>query len=134
MDALKILEAVLSAAAPITAIVAQRVYPLELPPAKPVVLPAIVTSQVSDDGLPTLDAAATYQMRTAVVETHLITKSIAELDTLRLAVCAACDFQRGTHAGFAVSSMSPGRIGMPENDSTIGVCYLPITFTLIYRR
>lgn len=135
MQALTIFEAMLTAAAPVVAIVAARIYPLELPPTAPrIPLPAIVTRLVSDDGLPTLDAAASYQMRAAVVELHLIAGDIPALFALHQAVSAACDFQRGSFAGLFVTAVQPGRSGATETDSAMGVCYQPITFSLTYRR
>ena len=135
MQALTIFEAMLTAAAPVVAIVGARIYPLELPQTAPAVpLPAIVTRLVSDDGLPTLDAAAGYQMRSAIVELHLVAKSITALYSLRQAVGAACDFQRGTFAGLFVNAVQPGRDGATETDSALGVWYQPITFSITYKR
>lgn len=135
MQALTIFEAMLTAAAPVVAIVATRIYPLELPHTAPKIpLPAIVTRLVSDDGLPTLDAAAGYQMRSAVVELHLVAGSITALYALHQAVSAACDFQRGAFAGFFVNAVQPGRSGATETDSALGVWYQPITFSLTYKR
>jgi hypothetical protein len=134
MQALKIMEALLTAAAPVTALVVARIYPLELPPATPIVLPAIVTRLISDAGLPTIDAANSYQMRVAEVQVHLIARTITELDQLATAVEAACDYQRGSFAGLVVSSVAAGRIGATETDSSLGVWYQPIAYSITYRR
>lgn len=136
MQGMTIFEAMLTAAAPVTALVGARIYPLELPPGTPITaLPAIVIRGAgADSGLPTIDAAASYQIRLVDIELHLMAKNIVQLFALQQAVTAACDFQRGTFAGLFVVSVQPGRIGQTDTDSALGVFYVPVTFSLTYRR
>lgn len=132
MQPIAIFNALLAADAGVTSLVATRIYPLEVP--QGCALPAIAIEADPDVPLPTLDAAAGYGLRQVEVSVHLIAKTVAALAALQSAVEAACNFQRGVIAGCNVVSVAAGTVGRAETDSAVTLCYLPLHFTLTYRR
>ena len=132
MQGIVIFNALLSQASAVVALVATRIYPVELP--QGVALPAIAIEAEPDIALSTIDAYAGFGLRKVDVQLHLVAKTAADLIALQAAVEAACTFQRGTIAGYSVASVAAATVGSAETDSTLGLWYLPITFTLTYRR
>lgn len=132
MQAIAIFNALLSGATGVTALVGARIYPVELPQGGP--LPAIAIEAEPDVPLPTIDAAAGYGLRQVQVVVHIVAKTAPALATLQDAVEAACNFQRGMVAGYSVVTVAAGTVGRAETDSAIGLWYLPLNFTLTYRR
>lgn len=131
MQAIAIFNALLGTAG-VTALVGQRIYPVELPQGG--ALPAIAIDAEPDVPLPTIDAAAGYNLRQVQVVVHLVAKTAATLAALQTAVETACNFQRGTVAGYSVVTVAAGTVGRAETDSAVTLWYLPLNFTLTYRR
>lgn len=132
MQAFAIFNALLTAATGVTALVGDRIYPLELPQGTQPA--AIVMDLESDRSLETINANANYNLRSAMVVLHLIARDLTDLAALASAVEAACNYQRGTVAGLSVVTVAPGELGAPDVESSIPLSYLPIRFQLTYRR
>lgn len=132
MQSIAIFEALLTQAAPVVVLVATRIYPVELP--QGCLLPAIAIEAQDDVALPTIDAYAGFGLRKVDVQLHLVAKTVADLAALQTAVEAACTFQRGVIATYNVASIAAATVGGAETDSQLGLWYMPITFTLTYRR
>lgn len=93
----------LSTATPVTAIVADRIFPVVARERQPT--PMIVYETVTSVPVGAIDAyTATHLTRTRV-QVNVLTADYAVLRTLRDAVVAALRFQRGTIAGAVVHSI-----------------------------
>ena len=136
MQGLAIMSALLNAASAVTTLVGSgvnaRIYPVELPQAAP--LPAIVIECGEDNPHPPIDVATTYLLRTVDVTLHILAKLPTDLSAVQLACESAAQFQRGSIGGFTVHLVSASTVGSPEVDSGMGVWYLPVTFSITYRR
>jgi len=130
MQALSIVAALLNAASPVSALVGTRIHVLQLP--QNTAFPAIALDYMLDEPMELISTGT--QLRRCDVTAHALAKSQASLQVLQYAIEAACAFQRGTFAGFSTQSVSASSIGKIEFDSTQVVWYMPITFTVIYRR
>jgi len=137
MQSIAILSALLNAHAPLTALVgsgaAARIYPLELP--QGCLMPAIVI-EAGVDAPQTTDGMASlgYVLRIAELTLHVLAKTPTDLVAVQLAAEAACQFQRGTIAGYNVALVSAATVGSPETDSGKMLWYLPLEFSVTYRR
>ena len=132
MQAFAIFNALLTAAPGVTALVGDRIYPIELPQATPP--DAIVMDQEYDRSLETINADGGYNLRQASVVLHLIARDLTALAALASAVEAACNFKRGAVAGLNVVTVAAGEQGAPDLESSIPLSYLPIRYQLTYRR
>lgn len=136
MESLQAFNALLLAAAGVTSLVgagaAARIYPLELPLGT--VFPAIVIDFDNDDPIPTIDAAQNYGLRSVDVDLIIFAKTAAALQSLKSAVEAACNFQRGSFGGINVVAIGQADTGKPAYDSRLENWYLTVHFPLTYRR
>lgn len=132
MEPLQVFVALLKAAAGVTALAGARTYPLELPQAT--AYPALVVSFDNDDPLPTIDATAAFGLRLADVDVVIFAKSAASAQALKLAVEAACNFQRGAIGGVNVVSIGQASSTRPDFNSRLGNWFLTLSFPLTYRR
>lgn len=130
MSAESIVYALLSGAAAVTAVVSTRVYPVELP--EGVALPAIVYDVVSNVRAGRIDAAAASHPTTARVQVTMLVESHSQLMTLRAAVIAALQFQRGSIGGSTVVSILKGPDGPTDFDEAMAVFAQPVDFLVTF--
>lgn len=130
MSAESAITALLLAAAPVTALVADRVYPGMLPEGRP--LPALVVEHVSSSRIGRLDAsAATHPVRTRM-QVNLLASTYPQLKALRAAVTTALQYQRGNLGGSSVISVLPDSEGPDSHDPAMGVYHQPIDFMVTH--
>lgn len=131
MSAISIAYALLSGAAAVTAITSTRIYPVELP--EGVALPAIVMDLISNVREGAIDAAASRHVTRARVQVSLLTSSYTQQESLRNAVVAAMQFQRGAIGGESVISVLKGPDGPTSFDAGMGdVYHHPVDFFLTF--
>lgn len=131
MSAVSIAYALLSGAGAVTAIVSTRIYPVELP--EGIALPAIVIDSISNVRAGAIDADAASHVTRARVQVSMLTASYTQLETLRAAVVAAMQFERGAIGGETVVSVLKGPDGPTSIDEDMGgVYHLPVDFFLTY--
>ena len=119
MSAESALYALLTAAAPVTALVGARIYPVVAPEGTPT--PLIAYELVSNTRQPRIDALASAHLARARVTVNLVSADHAVVKTLRAAVVAACQFQRGAIAGVSVVSVIPDFDGPVGFDGALGL-------------
>ena len=130
MEAEAITYALLSGAGPVTAVVGARIFPEMLPLKQPT--PAIVYGLVSAVRVPAIDAqAATHLMRSRV-QVNLISKDHTVTRTLRAAVLAAMQFQRGAIGGATVHSVLHAGEGPVSYDQDLDLYMRPIDFLITH--
>lgn len=130
MSAEAAIYALLTAAAPVTALVGTRIYPGVLPNGQ--ALPAIVVEQISAVRLGRLDAfAATHPTRSRI-QVNLLSRDYPTLKALRTAVTAALQFQRGSIGGSSVISVLPDNEGPDTFDAGMEVFHQPIDFMVTH--
>jgi hypothetical protein len=122
--------ALLSGAAAITAIVGARIYPVQLPLAQPT--PAIVYEPVSTWRPGALDAYAATHLERARVQVNVLSADHSVLMSIRAAVMAAMQFQRGVIGGVTVHSVLPGGEGNAQYDADLRLYFQPLDFILTY--
>lgn len=93
----------LDAASPVTAIVADRIFPVVAREKQPT--PMIVFEVVSSVPVGAIDAYEPTHLTRSRVQVNVLTADYAVLRTLRDAVVAALRFQRGTIASATVHSI-----------------------------
>jgi hypothetical protein len=120
----------LSGAGAITAIVSTRIYPTVLPVGVPT--PAIVYELISSWRDGALDAYATTHLTRARVQINLLSADHAVLLTMRAAVFAAMQFQRGSIGGVTVHSVLPAGEGPDQYDPEMRLFLRPCDFILAY--
>ena len=131
MYAEKTIHALLTAAAPITALVADRCYAGQLPQATP--LPALVVDHISSMLMPTLDATSGYNISTTRIQVTALCTSYPAVKNLLQAVKDACAWQRGVIAGVTVLSIRPDLRGPDGRDDDRSVFYQSLDFTVIFQ-
>jgi len=131
MSAEKIIRTLLTSAAPVTALVSTRIFPGELP--QGTTLPAIGLSHITTVEAPTIDAQAAYTLVQTRVECVALAKTYAEVKTLISAIRAACNFQRGTVAGFTVISVRRDMVGADMRDTDMTVFGQTIDFMVTWQ-
>jgi hypothetical protein len=132
MQAIAIFNALLLASAPVTALVGARVFPIEAP--QSAAQPLIVVDCDDDSVSPTFDAQASPQTRVAYVSLYLSASTASQLGALCDACATACKYQRGTIAGYEVSSTSDGDIDITGFNRDRDVWNIAMRFSLVYRR
>lgn len=130
MSAESITYALLSGAAAITSVVSTRIYPLELP--EGVTLPAVVYDVVSNVRAGVIDAVASSHPTVARVQVTMLCTTLAQLISLRAAVVAALEFQRGSIGGNTVVSVLRGPDGPTEFDADMAVFAQPVDFSVTF--
>lgn len=128
MKAEAITHALLIGAGAVTAIVGTRVFPVVLPEKQPT--PAIVYEVVSSVRIGAIDAYAPTHLARTRVQVNLLTVDHNVLRTLRDAVVAAMQFQRGAIGGATVHSVLLGNEGPDSFDDELRVFHRPIDFLL----
>lgn len=122
--------ALLGAAAPVTALVSDRIYPGMLPEGHP--LPALVVEHITSVRLGRLDAqAATHPVRTRM-QVNLLAATYPQLKALRDAVTSALQYRRGSLGGSSVVSVLPDTEGPDTHDPAMGVYHQPIDFVVVH--
>lgn len=122
--------ALLSAAAPVVAIVGGRIYPTVVPQGQPT--PAVVYEVVSAVYQGAIDAYAPTHLTRSRVQVSLVGPDFDQLRTLRDAVVLAMRFARGAIGGTTVHSVLPGPEGLVTFDEALDLWYRPIDFLLTH--
>lgn len=130
MSASKVVYALLSGAAPVTAIVGVRIYPVFLPEGQPA--PAIVYELISAVRPGAIDAYAPTHLTQSRVQVNLITADYPTLLTLLEATKAAMQFQRGVLGGVTVHSVLHAGEGPVQYDQQLGLYMQPIDFLITH--
>lgn len=128
MKAEAIVYALLSGAAPVTSIVSARIYPVVLPEGVP--FPAIVYELVSSVMQPRIDAASASHLYRSRIQVNLLGVDLAALITLRDAVVAALQFQRGAIAGATVHAVLADSEGPVTFNEQLGLFHRPLDFVV----
>lgn len=130
MNAEAIVYALLTGAGAVTAIVADRIYPVMVPQGVTLTEPALLYSLVSSSRVPAIDARSPTHTTRSRVQVDLIAlePQFAQLRTLRNAVVAALQFQRGTVAGAVVHAVLPAFEGPVTFDQQLGLWHRPLDF------
>lgn len=129
MTAEAVVYAVLSAAAGVSALVGARIYPGQVPEARG--LPAIGVEHISGVRVGRIDAQAPTHPTQSRIQVNLLATSYPQLKSLRAAVIAALQYQRGPLAGVQVISVLPDTQGPDTVDPDAGVYHQPLDF-LVY--
>lgn len=130
MEAEAVTYALLSGAGPVTAVVGPRIYPVQLPLEQPT--PAIVYELISAVRLAAMDAYAPSHLMRSRVQVNLISKDMPVTRTLRAAVLAAMQFQRGPIGGTTVHSITHAGEGPVTYDQALAVYHRPIDFLITH--
>lgn len=130
MSAIAVCNALLSAAAGVTAIVGTRLYPSMVP--EGVALPAAVMRLVSNTRVGVIDAAAQQHIYRARVQVNALSSGFVQAQALRLAVKAAMKFQRGAIGGVTVSSIVDD-VDLPDDyDNELHAFVAPADFIIVW--
>ena len=130
MSAEQIINTVLNAATALTAVVGTRIYPGELP--QYTTLPALGISHISTVEIPRIDASAPFALVQSRIEVTAIARDYVTLKDLVKKVRAAANYQRGTIAGFAVTSITRESIGPDMRDSDLGLFTQNVDFMVVW--
>jgi hypothetical protein len=130
MSAQAIANALISAAAGVTAIVGTRVYPAMLP--EGTALPAAVVRLVSNVRAGAIDAAATQHAYRARVQVNALAAEFVQAQALRQAVKQAMKFQRGAIGGVTVASIVDD-VDLPDDfDPELHAYVAPADFIIVW--
>lgn len=130
MSAENVVYALLTGAGAVTAIVGTRIYPDYLPEKQPT--PAIVYEQISSVRAPAIDAAASTHVTRSRIQVNVLSADRVVAKTLRDAVVAAAQFQRGAIAGVTVHSVLHAGEGPASYDQQLGLYFRPIDFLITH--
>ena len=131
MRAEKVIRTLLLADTGVTALVAARIYPAQLP--QGTALPALIITHISTIELPTLDAQAAYSLMRARIEVTAIASDYATQKNLLEAVRKACNYQRGTIAGVSVASVRRDTLGPDLRNDDMQVFTQTLDFFVTYK-
>ena len=131
MSAEKVIHTLLAAASPVTAIVAARIYPGELP--QNTAMPALGISHISGHEHPALSAAGAFVLMQSRVEITILAKDYPTVKTLLAAVRAACNYQRGVISGVTVISVMRDTVGPDLRDSDLTIFSQTIDFMVTWQ-
>lgn len=120
----------LAAAPAVTALVAMRIYPGQLPEGQPP--PALVIEHISSVRLGRLDAQAPTHPTQTRMQVNLLAATYPQLKALRDAVTAALQFQRGALGGGVVIAILPDQAGPDLVDAGLGVFFQPLDFLVVH--
>lgn len=107
-----------------------RMYAGEIPLNS--VLPAIAFNEVSTVENTTIDGNAAYALVTGRVQVTVAAKDYPSVKNIITLIRKACNYQRGTIAGYTVSAIMRDVIGPDFRDSDAGILYQSIDFKIIY--
>jgi hypothetical protein len=132
MSAESVVYALLTGAGAVTSIVGTRIYPEVLPEKQPT--PAIVYEQISSTrtGAIAVDALAGSHLTRTRVQINLLSSDHAVTRTLRAAVVAALQFQRGVIGGITVHSVLHAGEGPVSFDQALGLYHRPVDFLITH--
>ena len=131
MSSEKIINTLLMAAAPVTAIVSTRISAGEL--AQGSVLPALGISHISTVEVSTIDASAPFKLVQTRIEVTVLAKDYPTVKDLIKKVRAACNYQRGVIGGFTVISIVRDTVGPDMRDSDLTVFSQTIDFKVTWQ-
>jgi hypothetical protein len=130
MSAQAVANALLSAAAGVTAIVGTRLYPSELP--EGITLPAAVIRLVSNVRAGAIDAAASQHLYRARLQVNALSAEFVQAQALRIAVKTAMRFQRGAIGGVTVASIVD-EVDLPDDyDQDLHAFVAPADFIIVW--
>jgi len=130
MRAEKAIRTQLLAASAVTAVVADRIWPAQLP--QGTAYPAIVITHISTVPLPTLDAFSAFGLMRSRVQVTVLANDYATQKALLDAVQQACNFQRGTFNGVKVNSTTRDLIGPDLRDDDRSVYLQSVDFLVVF--
>jgi hypothetical protein len=131
MRAEKVVKTLLSGATAVTALVGTRIYPGPIP--QGTTLPAISYEHISTVALRTLDAAAGYNLVQSRIEVSAVAKTYSDQKSLVEEIRKALDYQRGTIAGIAVTSIIRGSAGPDLRDDDVQLYTQAVDFLVTLR-
>lgn len=130
MSGAKVINSLLKGAAPVTSLVATRIYPQELPLDS--AIPALAFSTISSLEQPTMCASGPYALMAERVQIDVFAASYDQLKSLMGAVKAAVRYARGTIAGVSVQTIDSGMEYSDGRDTARGICVQSVDFTVLY--
>lgn len=129
MSAVAILRAMLTANASLTAVIpAARIVAGVLPQAT--TLPALALTEVVTTEMPHIDGSAPTTLVDGRVQATVFAKDYPSVKSALALVRKACNYQRGTLAGFSVVSVRRLSNGPDFGDD--GMCMQSVDFSVIY--
>jgi hypothetical protein len=131
MSAEKIIKALLYASSELTALVADRIYPLPAP--QDCVFPAVGYRHISTTPQPTIDASAPYNLVSSRVEVAVMAQDYPTQKSLIGPVRRACEFQRGTIAGVPVVAVLWDADGVDFRDDAQQLYVQTVDFMITFR-
>ena len=132
MRAEKAINALLNAAAGLTALVGTRIYGGgQLP--QGTVLPACVVEHVSSNELTTIDANAAFGLMKARIQCTVLAKDYPTQKAVLEQVRIACNYQRGVIAGVRVITVLRDTVGPDMRDDAMQVYTQSIDFQVTYQ-
>lgn len=131
MSAEKAIRTLLLAAAPVTALVVDRIFPGELP--QNTVLPAIGVTHISTVEHPTIDASAAYKLVQTRIECTALAKDYASVKALINAIRGACNYAHGAIGGVTVNSIRRDMVGPDMRDSDLTVFGQTVDFIVTWQ-
>ena len=131
MRAEKVITALLNAAAGVTALVADRIYPGILP--QGAAMPALSVEHVISEELTTIDAIAAFGLVRSRIQVTALAKSYPEVKALIEQVRIACNYQRGVVATVRVVSVLRDTVGPDLRDDDLRVFSQSIDFQVTYQ-
>jgi hypothetical protein len=131
MRAEKVITALLNGSAAVVALLADRVYPSQVPQGKP--LPAAVVDHISSNELTTIDANAAYGLVRSRIQVTVLANSYPAQKALLEEVRLACNYQRGVIAGVRVVSVIRDTVGPDMRDDDRGVFYQSVDFQVTHQ-
>ena len=134
MRAEDVVYALLTGAGPVTAVVSDRIYPVVLPQDVKVGAAAIVYELISAVRQPAIDATSPTHVTQSRVQLNLLAPDLPTTRTLRDAVVAALQFQRGLIAGVTVHSVLHGGESAVSFDPQLGLFHRPVDFLVLHQQ
>ena len=132
MRAEKVINALLNAAAGLTALVGTRIYGGgQLP--QGTALPAVVVEHISSNELTTIDANAAFGLMKARIQITVLAKDYPAQKAVLEQVRIACNYQRGLIAAVRVISVLRDTVGPDLRDDAMQVYTQSIDFQVTYQ-
>jgi hypothetical protein len=130
MRAEKAIRAQLLGAGSVTSMVADRIWPAQVP--QGTAYPALVITHISTVPQPTVDAFAEFQLMRSRIQVTALANDYATQKTLLDLVQQACNFQRGIFNGVRVSSTTRDLIGPDLRDDDRSVYVQSVDFIVLF--
>jgi hypothetical protein len=132
MKAETVIKTLLESAAPVTALVGQRIYLDARPEADP--LPAVVFELISNRHDQPAFAGMGSELSTARIQINCLARTAEEAVTLRESVRTACHVQSGVIGGVTVMANLADISGPDSYDALVDIYTKPVDFILRYLR